>query len=289
LALYALLRVSSALLFDFQTFYKSLIDLKNMVLEELRRNDRFMLVHHRALHAPLDIGALVDETKRIGDGLRREPVTVLEGDVISTTEGELILTHIFHRTPTPDEYRQLVADGRATSLTETLDQFGDYVANPRNPPVKLCLELKGVTTNRDVEDVVDHLIKRGLGPKDAYFDSFDGRRLDRVHGLAQKTGVAYDRCLHYLAQGFHGLAQLLTPRSSVLYMGVPKHDADFIVRNLFTPYESEARRETPYIRGGVGSKEALEAIEQDPLAIGAYVRFNENFLTMIVNSARNSH
>ncbi len=228
----------------------------------------FLVIRHSFLNGnTYDLDRLLEDTSALEKYLNgRRAVLCLEGDILQLEEtGEVVLTHRNFMPLPQSTYRKLHEREIAASLQEVLDKISGFYQKTPEQRVLLCFEPKVITAKATIDTTVRLLQERGI--KDAYFDSFFGRKLDDVATANERYGTGYKRSLHL---SFHiGTLSTLyfplpyfTPRTAYDIVTVPKKVSFLEIGE-------------PVIYGAVGDVETLQRVAENPNVYGAYVRRKE--------------
>jgi len=225
--------------------------------------NEFLAVRHSVLN-----GNSYDPKKLIEDTLGLEKYTngrkiipCFEGDLLQVEEtGEVVLTHQNFSSLSKERYQDLKNRSLASPLKEVLDKIAKYKQENENQKVVLCFEPKSITNKITIDETVRLLNEYKI--EDAYFDSFFGGKLDEVEKANEKHGTDYFISLHLIGQILGKKVMVTQPKENYDVITVP--------HTMSTGNVNE-----PLIYGAVGSTDILEAIAEEPLVMGAYVRLKE--------------
>ena len=225
--------------------------------------DEFLAVRHSVLNGnSYDPKQLVEDTlglEKYTNG--RKVIPCFEGDLLQVEEtGEVVLTHQNFSPLSKRKYEDLRSRSLASSLKEVLDKIARHRQENENQKVVLCFEPKSITAKTTIDETVRLLNEYEI--EHAYFDSFFGEKLDEVRKANEKYETNYSISLHLMGQILGKKIMVTQPRESYDIITVPHTMA---VGNV----------NEPLIYGAVGSTDILEAVAEEPLVRGAYVRLKE--------------
>lgn len=237
----------------------------------------FLIVRHSYLNGNNhNLAQSIEETLRLEKYTNgRTIVPCFEGDILAIEEtGEVVLTHQNFLPLHADQYQHLHQQKLASSLDSVLEKVAQYQSHHPNQRVVLCLEAKAITSQETITKAMQKIQEYGI--KEVYFDSFFGSKLDDVNLANQTLQQSFPTSLHLVGN----LAQI------PFMLTEPKKGYDLIT--VPTPL-SFGNLGKPVIYGAVNSPKILQQVAEDPLTIGAYVRFKEqNPLVMLWNSFSNT-